>query len=240
MTTSISAQQTTPAATTTGGATHAGTAGLRWPALAGITGPVLFTTAFLVQQWARRDTYDWVSEPVSNLEAGPHGWVQQASFVVFGVLMAAFALGMRRGVARSRSRSRLSWLGPAFLGLCSAGLFVAAAFPIEEDAQGVAYDPGLHFVGGVTFFLSSGLALLALSRSLRADPRWGDLLPRWTLVAGLLALVGFVTLGAFAIPEDAPLQGYAGLAQRVVIVTVTFPCLVALALRLRAIARQGE
>lgn len=228
MTTSISPHKAIP--TTTGGATHAGTADLHWPALAGITGPILFTSVFLVQQLARHDTYDWVSEPVSNLEAGPHGWVQQANFVVFGVLMAAFAGGMHRGVARSR----LSRLGPPLLGLCSVGLFIAAAFPIEQDAQGVAYDPGYHFVGGVTFFLSSGLALLALSHSLRADPRWGTVLPRWTLVAGLLALVGFVTLGAFAIGEDTPLHGYAGLAQRVVILTVTFPCLVALALRLRS------
>jgi hypothetical membrane protein len=205
---------------------------LRWPALAGITGPILFTTAFLVQQVARRDTYDWVGEPVSNLEAGPHGWVQQVNFVVFGVLMAAFALGMHRGVVRSR----LSWLGPSLLGLSSAGLFLAAAFPIEEDASGVAYDPGYHFVAGVTFFLSSGLALLALSRAQRADARRGEVVPRWTLVAGVLAFAGFVTLGAFAIPDGAPLHGYAGLAQRVVILTVTFPCLVALALRLRRIA----
>jgi hypothetical membrane protein len=213
-------------------ATTASTHGLSWPALAGITGPILFTTAFLVQQVARRDTYDWVGEPVSNLEAGPHGWVQQANFVVFGILVAAFAMGMNRAVARSP----LSWVGPAFLGLCSAGLFLAAIFPIEEDSHGVAYDPGHHFVAGVIFFLSSGLALLALSRSLARDGRWGGL-PRYALVAGLLAFAGFVTLGAFAIPDDAPLHPYAGLAQRVVLLTVTFPCLVALALRLRRITR---
>lgn len=207
------------------------TADLRWPALGGIVGPILFIATFLAQQWARSDTYDWVAEPVSNLEAGPQGWVQQANFIVFGLLMAAFAVGMSRGV----TKSRLSWVGPAFLGLCSAGLFLAAIFPIEEDAQGVAYDPGFHFVAGVTFFLSSGLALLALSRSLAHDGRWGRL-PRYALVAGLLAFVGFVTLGAFAIPDGAPLHPYAGLAQRVVLVTVTFPCLVLLAVRLHRIA----
>jgi hypothetical protein len=94
-------------------------------------------------------------------------------------------------------------------------------------------------VAGVIFFLSSGLALLALSRTLRADARWGGVLPRWTLVAGLLAFAGFLTLGVLAIPDDAPMHPYAGLAQRVVILTVTFPCLVALALRLRRMAREG-
>ncbi len=225
---------TSTTSTHAGPATGTGTAALRWVARAGIAGPIVFTATFLAQQWARRDTYDWVAEPVSNLEAGPQGWVQQANFVVFGVLMAAFAVGMARAVAKSR----LSWVGPAFLGLCSGGLFLAAIFPIEEDAQGVAYDPGFHFVAGVVFFLSSGLALLALSRSLAHDGRWGRL-PQYASVAGLLAFAGFVTLGVFAIPEGAPLHPYAGVAQRGVIVTVTFPCLVLLALRLHRIAGGG-
>ena len=99
----------------------------------------------------------------------------------------------------------------------------------------MAYDPGFPVVAGVTFFLSSGLALLALSRSLARDGRWGWL-PRHALVAGLLAFAGFVTLGAFAIPAGSPLHLYAGLAQRVVIIVVTFPCLVLLAFRLHRIA----
>ena len=207
---------------------------MRWAARAGIVGPVLFTLAFLAQQWVRRDGYDWVAEPVSNLEAGPHGWVQQANFVVFGLLLAAFAVGMSR-VTRGSGLGRAV---PVLLGLCSVGLFLAAVVPIEQDAQGLAYDPGFHFLAGVTFFLSSALALLAVSRSLPRDGRWGGL-PRYALVAGLLALVGFVTLGAFAIPQDAPLHAYAGLAQRVVIVLVTFPCLVALAVRLHRISGES-
>ncbi|WP_082592614.1 DUF998 domain-containing protein [Phycicoccus sp. Soil803] len=207
---------------------------LRWLARAGMTGPILFTATFVAQQWLRRDTYDWVAEPVSNLEAGPQGWVQQANFVVFGLLMAAFAVGMAREV----SGRRLGRSGPALLGLSSAGLFLAAVFPLEQDAQGVAYDPGLHFVAGVTFFLSSGLALLALSRSLAGDARWGRL-PAYALVAGLLAFAGFVVMGRLAIPDGAALHPYAGLAQRVVIVGVTFPCLVLLAARLHRLADAG-
>ena len=209
-------------------------ADLRRLALAGIAGPVLFTAAFLAQQWARRATYDWVAEPVSNLEAGPHGWVQQANFVLFGILMAVFAVGMHRGMPHGR----LSWLGPALLGVSSVGLFLAAALPIEEDAHGVAYDPGYHFVAGVTFFLSSALALLVLSRSLAADRRWRGV-ARYALVAGVLALIGFVTMGVLAIPDGSPLHPYAGLAQRLVIMAVTFPCVVALALRLHRIAGDG-
>ena len=62
-----------------------------------------------------------------------------------------------------RQRRRLGWLGPALLGCSAVGLLLAAVFPIEQDAAGVAYDPGRHFLSGVTFFGSSALALLALS-----------------------------------------------------------------------------
>jgi multisubunit Na+/H+ antiporter MnhB subunit len=36
----------------------------------------------------------------------------------------------------------------------------------------VTYDPGGHFIAGVTFFLSMSLAMLALSRRLAKDPRF--------------------------------------------------------------------
>ena len=56
------------------------------------------------------------------------------------------------------------------------------------------------------------------------------------LVAGLLAFAGFVVMGTLAIPDAAPWHPYAGLAQRTVIVTITFPCLVLLAARLHRLA----
>ena len=123
-------------------------------------------------------------------------------------------------------------LGPALLGVSGMGLFLAAAFPLREDAAGVTYDPGLHFVAGVTFFLSTSLALLALSRRLSKDSHWRGL-AAYAATCGGLAFIGFVVLGRFAIPDDAPLHDYAGLAQRTVLLLVTFPCLVALAVRLR-------
>lgn len=201
-------------------------------AVAGMVGPVLFTAAFLVQQWARRDGYDWVAEPVSNLEAGPRGWIQQANFVVFGALMGLFAVALYRGLGGPRVRG----LGPVLVGLSSLGLFLAALMPIEADAAGRPYDPGGHFVAGVTFFLGSALAQLALGLTLRHDERWVGV-ARYAVVCGSLALVGFVVLGRFAVPDDAPLHDWAGLVQRAVIMLVTFPCLVAVAARLHRISR---
>jgi len=56
--------------------------------LSGVIGPLVFTACFVVQGLLRRAEYDPIAEPVSALEAGPHGLIQQLNFVVFGVLIA--------------------------------------------------------------------------------------------------------------------------------------------------------
>ncbi len=217
--------------TTVGGdsrATDQVASSVRIGALAGIVGPLLFTLTFFIQEAFRRDEFSPVAEPVSALEAGPNGWIQQVNFVVFGLMMLTFAIGLNRGV----SPTRMGTLGPALLGVAGIGLFLAAAFPLREDAAGVTYDPGFHFVAGVTFFLSTSLALLALSRRLSKASHWRGL-AAYAATCGVLAFIGFVVLGRFAIPDGTPLHDYAGLAQRTVLLLVTFPCLVALAVRLR-------
>jgi hypothetical membrane protein len=168
-----------------------------------------------------------MAEPVSALEAGPNGWVQQANFVVFGLLTLAFAVGLHHGIRPSRG----GLVGPALLFVSGIGLLLAAAFPLREDAAGVTYDAGGHFVAGVVFFLSSAVGLVAVSRRLTGDPGWRNI-ATYTLGCGLLALAGFVLLGALAMPDDAPLHQWAGLAQRIVILAVLFPARIVLSLNL--------
>ena len=199
-------------------------------AVAGVAGPVLFTVAFIVQGLFRLDEYSPVAEVVSALEAGPGGWVQRVNFVVFGLLTVAFAFGLHLGLRPTR------WgvIGPSLLVLSGMALLWAAVFPLREDAAGVTYDPGLHIVGGVTYFLSSALGLIMVSRRLAADPEWRDL-AGYALATGVTGVALFVVMGVLVIPEDAPLHAWAGLAQRIVLL-VLFPCTVVLALRLRRVA----
>jgi hypothetical protein len=204
-------------------------------AVAGLVGPILFTVAFFVQGLFRIEEYDPVAEVVSALEAGPGDWVQQANFVVFGLLTIAFAVGLHLGLRPTR------WgvIGPSLLVLSGMALLWAAAFPLREDAAGVTYDPGLHFVGGMTYFLSSTLGLLVVSWRLAADPRFRHL-AGYALTAGIMGLALFVAMGAFVVPEEAPLHAWAGLAQRIVILVVLFPCTVVLALRLLRVTRSDD
>ncbi len=203
-------------------------------AVAGIVGPILFTVAFVVQGLFRLDEYSPVAETVSALEAGPGGWVQQANFVVFGLLTIAFAVGLHLGVRPARA----GWVGPAILVLCGLALLWAAVFPIREDAAGVTLPPGPHLVGGLTYFLSSALWPIVISRRMAGDPRWRGL-ATYSLASGITIAVLFVANGVLVIPDDAPLHPYAGLAQRAVLV-VLFPCMIVLALRLLRVSRNPD
>lgn len=206
---------------------HRSSGWIRPAGWAGVAGPILFTAAFLAQEAFRRNEYDPVAEPVSALEAGPNGWIQQANFAVFGLLTIVFAVGLHRGLERT------GWgiLGPGLLGVSGVGLLLAAAFPLREDASGVTYDPGGHVVAGFMFFLSSAAALVVLSHRMARDPRWRSL-STYTLAAGLVAAGAFVAMGALVMPEGAPLHQWAGLAQRATILLVLFPCRVLLSARL--------
>ena len=135
-------------------------------AIAGIVGPILFTVTFLVQGLFRLEEYDPVAEVISALEAGPGGWVQQVNFVVFGLLTIAFVVALHLGLRPTY----WGFIGPSLLVLSGMALVSAAVFPLREDAAGVTYDPGLHIVGGMTYFLSSALGLIVVSRQLAADP----------------------------------------------------------------------
>jgi hypothetical membrane protein len=193
---------------------------------------VLFVITFLVLEVVQGAEYDRVSEVVSALEAGPYGWVQQLSFVVFGALTLVFAAGLHRSVAPSRGGAA----GPALLALSGVALVLAAVFPLREDALGGTYDPGGHVVAGSMFFASSAIGLVVLSRRLARDPRWSNL-ATYVLVAGILAIVCFVAMGALVMPDDAALHGFAGLGQRAIVVLVVFPCRVALAVRMLRLAK---
>jgi hypothetical membrane protein len=201
-------------------------------AWAGIVGPILFTVTFLAQEVLRAGEFNPIAEPVSALEAGPNGWVQQLNFIIFGLLTIAYAVGLQLGVEPARAGS----IGPALLLLSGIGLLLAAIFPLREDAAGGTYDPGGHLLAGLTFFLSSAVGLVFLSRRLAHDPRWRPL-ATYTLTAGAAALVWFILTGVLVMPVGAPLHEWAGLVQRIVVLAILFPCRLVLAMNLLRIIR---
>lgn len=122
----------------------------------------------------RRDSW-------SLLSLGPHGWVHVLVFVLTGLMVAAAGAGFRRhagGVA-----------GPA---LVAYGVLLVLAGFAKPDAPGRGSTAhGLvHLAAGGLGFVAFAVAALALGRRFARAGRRGW--TAWSVVAGVLLLVGFV------------------------------------------------
>ena len=78
-----------------------------------------------------------------------------------------------------------------------------------------------------------------MSRRLARDPRWRNL-STYTFAAGAAVLTGFIIMRVLVVPDDAPLHDWAGLAQRLLIIVILFPCWIVLAIRLLHITEDGD
>jgi len=181
-----------------------------------VAGPLFLGVALL--EGATRPRYDAVRLPISLLSLGDRGWVQVLNFLVDGLLLLAFAVGL----SRTRSvRGRGSTWGPRLVGLVGVGVLGAGVFVANP---GDGYPPGtpqpvdatlhgaLHDLCSLVVFAALPAACLVLARAFRAEgePNWARssaLTGALTLGGAVLLLVGFS--GATAIADVA------GLLQRV-------------------------
>jgi hypothetical membrane protein len=196
-------------------------------ALAGIIGPISFTTFVVLQGFLLPD-YSHVRLPISALAAWPTGWIQNINFCVTGALVIAFALALHHGVQPTGRGGA----GVALLALGGLGVVWAGIFPWKM-VDGVPTETAPHVIGAVTAFAATGLGFLVFSRRMIADPRWQHL-ATYTRLTGIAVLLLFVAVGFFAIDDGAPLHAWAGLLQRV-LCAVWFTCLIVLAIRLRTV-----
>lgn len=107
--------------------------------LGGAIGPLLFVAVFLVGG-AIRPGYNAWQTTISTLSWGDQGWVQIASFCLFGLLMLCFAIGLRRAL---RTGPGSLW-APILLFIAGLGLMTAGPFVTDPI---LGYPPGYPSVG---------------------------------------------------------------------------------------------
>ena len=193
-------------------------------ALAGIIGPIAFTSLVVLQGLLQPD-YSHIQLPISALAAWPAGWLQVLNFYMCGLLIIAFAYALHLTMQHS------DWIaGVSLLMGGGVGLIVAGTSSWER-VDGVLTEPPLHVVGAILTFSATGFGFIALSRRMRADEQWRDL-ATYALVTGIIILLLFIAVGFFAIEVGTPLHAWAGLLQRILCV-VWFTCMIVLARRAR-------
>ncbi|WP_245931518.1 DUF998 domain-containing protein [Actinokineospora auranticolor] len=160
-----------------------------------LAGPVYVLVT--LGQALTRDGFDPTRHQWSLLANGPGGWVQVVNFVVTGLMVVAFAVGLRRATAARWAPGLVAVYGVSLVG---AGLFRAdpalgfpagapEGLPAEVSGHGL-----LHLVCGVVGFVAVAVACFAVGRRCAAEGRRG-----WTVfsrVTGVGLLVGFAMAAA--------------------------------------------
>jgi hypothetical protein len=167
---------------------------IRGAAVAGMAGPVLFGTVLVALTVLRYDFMlgiGWrpATDPAgtwpSGLALGPYGWVQTANFVVSGVLLMVFAVGLHRGATGGRG----SRGGPVLLFVAGMAMALMGfeTDPIRRATPRTLHG-WIHDLAFVLFVLALLSTLFLMWLRLRRDPLWQNH-ARYTLVAGILAAI---------------------------------------------------
>ena len=153
----------------------------------GAIGAGIFVGVFLVDG-AVHPGYDPVRDTVSELALGPWGWVQVANFLVTGVLMIAFAVGLAWTLRSGRAYRWTPRLIAAFgTGLVLAGVFVTDPVPAETPS----WHGRLHLAASLLAFGALTAVCFVVARRF-PDRRWAW----YSRATGVALPVLFVAMGA--------------------------------------------
>jgi hypothetical protein len=177
--------------------THVTRSLLGWGAVAG---PFYVVTS--VAQGLTRQGFDFTRHQWSLLENGDLGWVQVANFVLTGMMLVAFAVGLRRALAGGPGARWAPRLVAVF-GAClvAAGIFradPALGFPAgTPDGVGTVTTHGiLHFAAAGVGFCAIAAACFVIARRLTSDGDRG--LAIFSRVTGVAFLGGFLCVASGA------------------------------------------
>lgn len=216
----------------------------RWLLAGGVIGPPLFFVVLLIEG-ATRPGYNAIQTQGSYLALTDQGWEQITNFLIFGFLLLAFAVGLRR----IWSTGRASVWGPLLVGLLGLGMLMLGVFVADP---GDGYPPGTpfsipphtwhgwaHGITGLTWFIVALPATtFVFARRFAAEPknrRWAT----YSWMTGALVLLISTIITTFVIPiaQYFGLPVIDGLIQRIEIV-IGWSWLALTALRLLRQERQ--
>jgi len=183
-----------------------------------VAGP-LFTVAWIVEG-ATRVNYDPLRYPISSLSIGDAGWMQIATFIITGLLILAFAVGLRRALRPSGSVWGAALVGLAGIGLIGAGIFVAdplngyppgtPLIPTERTIHGI-----LHDLFGIPFFLGLPITGFVFARRFARGGKRGW--AAYSAISSLAMFAVFVLARLSLRPGFEDMAGLFGLFQRITV-----------------------
>jgi len=212
-------------------------------AACGVAAPITFTAGTIIAG-VSYPGYSHSRQLISELATvdSPVAVLQNINFVVFGVLIIAFARGLHAGIADG---SRSAW-GPVLFSFSGAANIADAFLPCDRGCELASLVGSLHDWISMFAFLSALAGIYILSRRLGADPRWGQPYARYSVIT---AGIAFAMLGLWlAIGAPSPpwmpriftrVPGVNGTLQRI-LVAIVLVWIEVMALRLMTVARRSS
>jgi hypothetical protein len=170
---------------------------LGWGAVAGP-----FYVLVSLAQALSRDGFDLTRHQWSLLENGELGWVQVTNFVLTGVMLLVFTVGLRRALVGSPGGT---W-SPVLTGIFGLSLVAAGAFradPALGFPPGTPADTGAVSSHGIVHFAAAGVGFVAVAASCFVLARrfWGEgdrRLAIFSRATGVVFLAGFLCVASGA------------------------------------------
>jgi len=164
----------------------------------GPVGGLLFAAVWLIEGATRPGYVPW-AQAISALSLGPGGWVQQANFVTFGVLVLCSALGWRQALGRGVSAVAY----PILRGIEGVGLIIDGIFS-QDPVPG--YPPGavltsptlherIHLAFAIVTITAIAVGWFVLARRLAVEASWRGW-AKYAIITGILTIVFIATFGA--------------------------------------------
>jgi hypothetical membrane protein len=180
---------------------------LRLYALCGVIAPILFVLIVVVVG-ALVTGYSHMTQQVSDLGAyvlyGSYALLQNLNFCAFGILVVAFAIGLKQELSSSRIMT-------TSLALCGALFFLVGFFPDQPTPWPAAAHYLLAQLSGLSILISEFFAWRRLRRPVANE---GDTWRRYStfsLASFVLAIISFLVYTIFGQPGSPVI----GLLQRV-------------------------
>jgi hypothetical protein len=204
----------------------------RWLLRSGTAAGILVPMVLLADG-ATRPGYSLWHHGASQLGTGDRAWLQTANFVLGGILLSLYAMGLRRTLHPGPGAT---W-APILTATAGAGLILAGLIPTDPA---LGYPPGqpdgpttsgrIHQLAGLAVFTGLSAAALVLARRANKLHRgWA----RYLRASGILVIMFAVTAGiayrldTLGIWQPAP----AGLLEHLALLT-GFGSTIAISLRL--------
>jgi hypothetical membrane protein len=180
---------------------------LRLYALCGVIAPILFVLIVVVEG-ALVTGYSHMTQQVSDLGAyvlyGSYALLQNLNFCVFGILVVAFAIGLKQEIPASR-------IITTSLALCGALFFLVGFFPDQPTPWPAAAHYLLAQLSGLCILVSEFFSWRRLRRPVADEGRAWTRYGTFSLVSLVLAIISFFVFAIFGQP-GSPVTG---LLQRV-------------------------